>query len=279
LVHRNPEGDLEYSYNPRVINDSDHHSFYVAGIPSLQLDTGMHDDYHRPSDDADKLNYAGLRRVTELVFRFVLDAAEVAEFPRFRREALTEAPPAWLSPGAKVVNARLGVSFDREEFAANRAVVSEVVPNSAAFRARIHPGDQFESVAHWHGASVADLRTIVQVARNPVSIRLLRNGSADPIDLKVELSGDPVRVGLAWQRDEAISDGIVISRVIAESPADRAGLKVGDVLLRITGGPIGTDDAFQRRLLNDPSPLRFQVERSGRTAEVIVPLFEGPAKP
>lgn len=279
LVQHNPEGDLEYTYNPRVISDSDHHSFYVAGIPCLQLDTGMHDDYHRPSDDADKLDYAGLRRITELLFRFVLDAADDANVPRFRREALTEAPPAWLSPGAKVVNARLGVSFDREEFAANRAVVSEVVANSAAFRAGIHPGDQLVSVAHWHGASVADLRTIVQVARNPVSIRILRNGSPDPTDLKVELSGDPVRVGIAWQRDDAIADGIVISRVVAESPADRAGLKAGDVLLRMTGGPIGTDDAFQRRLLNDPGPLRFHVERSGRTTEVIVPLYEAPTRP
>ncbi|HEY4260805.1 MAG TPA: M20/M25/M40 family metallo-hydrolase, partial [Schlesneria sp.] len=46
LVRQNPKGDLLYHYEPKVIGDSDHYPFYVAGIPSLHLDTGKHDDYH-----------------------------------------------------------------------------------------------------------------------------------------------------------------------------------------------------------------------------------------
>jgi aminopeptidase YwaD len=38
---------------------SDHTSFYRADIPVLFFFTGQHKDYHRPSDDADKINYAG----------------------------------------------------------------------------------------------------------------------------------------------------------------------------------------------------------------------------
>ncbi len=38
---------------------SDQTPFYAAGIPILHLFTGTHDDYHRPSDDSDKINATG----------------------------------------------------------------------------------------------------------------------------------------------------------------------------------------------------------------------------
>jgi C-terminal processing protease CtpA/Prc len=41
-------------------------SLYQAGVPVLALFTGIHDDYHRPSDDADKLDYAGMERIAKL---------------------------------------------------------------------------------------------------------------------------------------------------------------------------------------------------------------------
>ena len=41
------------------IGPSDHTSFYEKGIPVLFFFTGIHSDYHKPSDDADKINYAG----------------------------------------------------------------------------------------------------------------------------------------------------------------------------------------------------------------------------
>ncbi|MBA4145728.1 MAG: peptidase M28, partial [Cytophaga sp.] len=38
---------------------SDHSSFYVKNIPALHFFTGSHNDYHKPSDDWDKINYKG----------------------------------------------------------------------------------------------------------------------------------------------------------------------------------------------------------------------------
>lgn len=46
---------------------SDHQSFYVAGVPVLFFFTGLHNDYHRPSDDVDKLSIDGLVRIVEMV--------------------------------------------------------------------------------------------------------------------------------------------------------------------------------------------------------------------
>jgi aminopeptidase YwaD len=46
---------------------SDHSSFYAKKIPVLFFFTGTHDDYHKPSDTADKINYEGQARVVSLV--------------------------------------------------------------------------------------------------------------------------------------------------------------------------------------------------------------------
>lgn len=46
------------------VGASDHTSFYLVDLPVLHFFTGQHEDYHKPTDDADKVNYAGLRSVS-----------------------------------------------------------------------------------------------------------------------------------------------------------------------------------------------------------------------
>ncbi|MBC7900293.1 MAG: M28 family peptidase, partial [Saprospiraceae bacterium] len=46
---------------------SDHSSFYGKKIPVLFLFTGTHENYHKPSDTADKINYAGLTQITAFI--------------------------------------------------------------------------------------------------------------------------------------------------------------------------------------------------------------------
>lgn len=50
---------------------SDHSSFYGKQIPVLFFFTGTHADYHKPSDTAEKINYAGLMKVTGFVGEIV----------------------------------------------------------------------------------------------------------------------------------------------------------------------------------------------------------------
>jgi C-terminal processing protease CtpA/Prc len=49
------------------VGPSDHTSFYKKDIPVLFFFTGQHKDYHRPTDDADKINYTGELRVVEYI--------------------------------------------------------------------------------------------------------------------------------------------------------------------------------------------------------------------
>jgi hypothetical protein len=46
---------------------SDHSSFYARHIPVLFFFTGSHEDYHKPSDTADRINYEGEARVVQFV--------------------------------------------------------------------------------------------------------------------------------------------------------------------------------------------------------------------
>ncbi|HKP45364.1 MAG TPA: M20/M25/M40 family metallo-hydrolase [Pyrinomonadaceae bacterium] len=52
---------------------SDHSSFYAKKIPVLFLWTGTHEDYHKPSDTADKINYNDETRILSFVARLIRD--------------------------------------------------------------------------------------------------------------------------------------------------------------------------------------------------------------
>ena len=49
---------------------SDHTSFYLKDVPVLRLFTGSHEDYHKPSDDVEKVNFSGMEKVLSFVLNF-----------------------------------------------------------------------------------------------------------------------------------------------------------------------------------------------------------------
>lgn len=55
------------------IGASDHTSFYLAEIPALHFFTGQHHDYHKPSDDPEKINYAGLVSVVRFIEELIAE--------------------------------------------------------------------------------------------------------------------------------------------------------------------------------------------------------------
>jgi Tol biopolymer transport system component len=56
-------------------------SFYTKNVPVLNFFTGAHEDYHRPTDTAEKINYEGLERVTKFARELIIDLAQTAERP------------------------------------------------------------------------------------------------------------------------------------------------------------------------------------------------------
>ena len=53
------------------VGPSDHTSFYRKDIPVLFFFTGLHEDYHKPTDDADRINYTGELQVIKYVYEVV----------------------------------------------------------------------------------------------------------------------------------------------------------------------------------------------------------------
>jgi len=51
---------------------SDHAPFYDAGIPALHFWTGKHDDYHKPSDDAEKINFNAESEIISFIETLIL---------------------------------------------------------------------------------------------------------------------------------------------------------------------------------------------------------------
>ena len=55
------------------VGPSDHTSFYLADMPVLHFFTGQHEDYHKPSDDAEKLNYEGMGAISNYLMDIITD--------------------------------------------------------------------------------------------------------------------------------------------------------------------------------------------------------------
>ena len=68
------------------IGGSDHMSFSQAKIPTFFFFTGLHSDYHRPSDTADRINYPGLARVASFSRAVALKLANGDTVPAFDPE-------------------------------------------------------------------------------------------------------------------------------------------------------------------------------------------------
>jgi Zn-dependent M28 family amino/carboxypeptidase len=68
-----PNGAFELTLNEDGYGPSDHSSFYTKQIPVLFFFTGTHNDYHKPSDTFDKINYNDEARILSLVARIVRD--------------------------------------------------------------------------------------------------------------------------------------------------------------------------------------------------------------
>ena len=65
--------------NESGVGPSDHTSFYLIDIPVLHFFTGQHEDYHKPSDDSEKLNYEGMNLISDYIYSIISDLDDNGE--------------------------------------------------------------------------------------------------------------------------------------------------------------------------------------------------------
>lgn len=83
--------ELDYTFNApddpnRFYYRSDHYNFARKGIPSIFYFSGVHEDYHQPGDDVEKIRFDLLRARTLLVFYTAWDLANAQSRPRLDKE-------------------------------------------------------------------------------------------------------------------------------------------------------------------------------------------------
>ncbi len=146
---------------PEAMQASDQVSFVQKGVPAVQIFTGAHADYHRPSDTADKVDGPGLVKVATFVREGVVYLAERAEpltntIAPAAGAAATAPQPAGRPAGAQPAGRR--VSFGTVPdfaFPGPGVRVSGLVAGSPAEKAGIREGDVIRTL---DGKPVANLQ-------------------------------------------------------------------------------------------------------------------------
>jgi len=174
---------LELSDGSMAQGSSDHQSFLNARVPALFFFSGLHEDYHKPSDDADKLNYDGAAAIASLCGGVAQALLALEARPAFT--PLPSANPhAAGAPGAPG-NARPR-GGNRPWFGSIPAfgggvsgvVFDGVSPGSPAEKAGIRKGDQ---LIEWNGRAVASLEDFTALlgagkVGDKIDVVLLRGG-------------------------------------------------------------------------------------------------------
>lgn len=271
VSEQNEESGLLLDWSWEMKADSDHHTLFEAGIPVLMFHTGLHDDYHRPSDDAPRIDLAGTQRVSRLALRTVVELAEEESPRRFRGASRAEAASsegamfAALAP----LPPRMGVRWGGRQGKTEGLVLSGVEPGSPAERAGLQAGDRVESIDGEPVADVETARARILASEGPLKVRYVRGVGQEPREVVVRLAGAPVRLGITWRRDDSEPDVFVLVRVTPGTPAARAGLQVRDRITAVDGERLTGEEGF-RRAIGKRGEREMLVERAGRLFTVRV---------
>jgi hypothetical protein len=144
---------LELSFVWDIEDDSDHYPFIAAKIPTVMFHTGLHDHYHRPSDDVHLVNLDGIEPVARLTLGFVTAIANDPEaLPTFRPESRHESNATRNRLEGSVPNTdgsprgRWGIGTRHDPGEQSSPVVVRIWRDSPAARAGLSPGDRILTV-------------------------------------------------------------------------------------------------------------------------------------
>ncbi len=157
-------------------------SFYPKNVPVLSFFTGSHEEYHRPADTPDTLNYEGLERITKFARALVLDLAKNADRPDYAKVARSDTGGG----GREQLRAYLGTIPDYAT-EVQGVKISGTRAGSPADKAGLKGGDV---IVEFNGQKVANIydytyaMDAVKIGQ-PVKIIVLRDGK------RVELTATP----------------------------------------------------------------------------------------
>ena len=178
IVELNKPAGFNVTLDESGVGPTDHTSFYLKDIAVLNFFTGTHTDYHKPSDDEDKINYTGVKNIVEYVFKVTHDIAnlEKVEFTK------TKVNAGKTRPKYKVT---MGIMPDYTEHP-DGLHVDGVTENRPAQKAGIMEGDVITKIG---ATTIKDVYNYMDsLAKiNPgeeVEVVFTRNGESKTVKIK-----------------------------------------------------------------------------------------------
>ena len=248
FLARSNASDLQLKFDWAQRDDSDHHSFYLRQIPYVMLYTGLHYDYHRPSDDLEKLNLEGIQRVATVLSRHTTQLADHPEPLVFRENCRYELSPH--TPGTPLPS-RLGVTWSQKRLVGESIQLSKVDPGLAADRAGLKPGDELLTINGQNLREVEDFIAWVRESPQHLEVDLVRAETGAKEHVAFDLDGFALPSGASAASDSAEPGIAVLTSVTSASFADQSGFRSGDRIHSVREGAA-------------PSARRWEIERHGR---------------
>jgi hypothetical protein len=164
------------------LDSSDQVSFHEAGIPAVQLFSGPHPDYHRPTDTPDRVDAEGLVKVAKV-------AKEVIEYLAAREGPLTSSVKAGDKAGQGPKTGRkvtLGIIPDFS-YKGRGHRISGVVSGSPADKGGMKEGDVIVRINSQEVNSLQDISDIMRPLSpgNRITINFLREGKEMSVETRV----------------------------------------------------------------------------------------------
>lgn len=141
--------ELKATLSPEGFGPSDHASFYAKDIPVMFLFTGIHDDYHTPVDDWDKINYSGEKLISDFTYSIIESIANLDSSLVYQ-----EAGPKERSSETRKFKVTLGIMPDVAASDSKGLRVDGIIKDRPAYYAGMKKGDVIISM---DGKEVGDI--------------------------------------------------------------------------------------------------------------------------
>jgi hypothetical protein len=195
------EEPMWLDYDWELSANSDHWPFLKRNIPVVLLHTGMHKDYHRPSDDVQKVNRVGMQEVSRYLLSLLIKAANADTLPRFRpavknelselrqRSAEQLLPRRSLrSWPANEPRPRLGISWRGDEAEPGTVFLTRVIDGTPADAAGLAPLDRIQDINGQPFVDASDFEQALSslLGSNParLTFRVERAGHVKTVTVK-----------------------------------------------------------------------------------------------
>ena len=184
LEQAQKDAPFKIEYSAGGYSSSDHTSFVAKKIPVLFFFSGLHSDYHKPSDTWDKINASSAARLLDMVDSVAVQLANAQDPPTFQVVA-EEKPPGGGGGGGYGPYFGSIPDFGQTE---NGVKFSDVKPNSPAAKAGLKAGDVLVQFGDKPIKNLYDFTDALRRSKvgDVVAVKVLRDGQPVTASVKLE---------------------------------------------------------------------------------------------